>query len=121
MITHESQSGIVQHITTVPPITEAIAEAMGRLLSNCSLTSSLYKIRRMRDPQQMILRAMHEYAMMSIMKYALSDTTPVSIDGTNPQYTATKILNGVEYTIIYTMNVQQLLDDILQAQSILTM
>ena len=50
-----------------------------------------------------------------------SNLTNYYIYGTNPQYTATKILNGIEYTVQYTMNIQQLLDDILQAQSILTL
>jgi hypothetical protein len=65
----------------------------------------------MRDPQQMILRAIHEYAIMSIMKYALSDTTPVSIDGTNPQYnTASESKNtGMNLNILSPHLLKQLL------------
>ena len=36
----------------------------------------------------------------------------------NPQYTATKILNGIKYTVNYTIDLEQLLDDMTQAQAI---
>ena len=37
---------------------------------------------------------------------------------TNPTYTATMIFNGIQYTCTYTLNIQQLLDDMTQAQAI---
>lgn len=38
---------------------------------------------------------------------------------TNPVYTATKISNGIEYTVNYEINLNQLVDDIIQSQTIL--
>lgn len=76
---HESQRGIVQHITIDPPATVAIADAIGMLLSNRSLTSSLYSMRLIRDPQQMMLRVTHENAKRSSMKYVLIETTSAII------------------------------------------
>ena len=38
---------------------------------------------------------------------------------TNPTYTAIKVLNGIEYTLSYVIMLDQLIDDMIQAQAIL--